>query len=290
VAGTVSAALTSFILKPGTTGARPATLCAHNAPVEEPAARSGRSENDTATMPHITDQTPADTDLSRRLSELAASLRELASRRTVDETLQLAVDRATELIPGCDYADVMFIGPGGTTTPVSTDPVAVALDELQAETGEGPCLAAARETARVVVHDLDHDERWPAFGPRAAELGVFSALSYQLFLLRNEGDRLGALNLFGTHPYAFDRDAVAIGEVFAAHCAAVLASAIAQDGATAALASRDVIGQAKGILMASHGVDANEAFDLLRRASQRQHAKLRDVAARVATTRRLDRS
>jgi hypothetical protein len=239
-------------------------------------------------MSQLSEQTPTDQDLSRRLTELAASLRELASRRSVDETLQLAVDRAAELIPGCDYADVMFIRPGGTTTPVSTDPVAVALDELQSETGEGPCLLAARGTTRVVAHDLEHDRRWPAFGPRAAELGVLSTLSYQLFLLRNEGDRLGALNLFGTRPYAFDQDAVAVGEVFAAHCAAVLASAIAQEGATAALHSRDVIGQAKGILMARHDVDATEAFDMLRRASQRQHTKLREVAERVASTGGLD--
>jgi hypothetical protein len=227
-------------------------------------------------------------DLADRLTALAASLRELASRTSIDETLQLAVDRATELIPGCDYADVMFIRPGGTTTPVSSDPVAVALDELQSATGEGPCLTAALEMTRVVAHDLGHDERWPVFGPRAAELGVTSTLSYQLFLLRNDSDRLGALNLFGTRPYAFDQEAVAVGEVFAAHCAAVLASAIAQEGATAALHSRDVIGQAKGILMARHAVDANEAFDLLRRASQRQHVKLREIAERVAATGRLE--
>jgi hypothetical protein len=141
---------------------------------------------------------------------------------------------------------------------------------------------------RVVAHDLAHDERWPVFGPRASALGVASTLSYQLFLHRNDGDRLGALNLFGTRPYAFDQDAVAVGEVFAAHCAAVLASAIAQEGASAALRSRDVIGQAKGILMARHEVDADEAFAMLRRASQREHTKLRVIAERVASTGRLE--
>jgi hypothetical protein len=230
---------------------------------------------------------PAGDHRAERLTDLAASLRELASRRSVDETLQLAVDQATALIPGCDHADIMFIRPGGATTPVSSDPIAVALDALQSATGEGPCLTAARGMTRVVAHDLEHDERWPAFGPPAAELGVMSTLSFQLFLHRNDDDRLGALNLFGTRPYAFDQAAVEVGEVFASHCAAVLASAIAQEGAEAALDSRDVIGQAKGILMARHGVDAGEAFDLLRQASQRQHAKLRVVAERLATTGRL---
>ena len=192
------------------------------------------------------------------------------------------MDLAAELIPGCDYADVMFIRPGGTTTPVSSDPIAVALDQLQEQTGEGPCRSTMDTEQAVVVGDLATDERYPAFGPRAVETGVRSAACYQLFLHRNDGDRLGALNLFGAHPDVFDEWAVDLGEVFAAHCAAVLASAIAQEGSRAALESRDVIGQAKGILMARHMLSAQDAFDLLRRTSQSQHVKLRDLARRVA--------
>ena len=218
------------------------------------------------------------------LRRFAGSLRDLASRQDVDETLQLAVDLAAELIPGCDYADVMFIRPGGTTTPVSSDPIAVALDQVQAETGEGPCRSTMDTEQAVVVGDLGTDGRWPTFGPRAVEMGVRSAACYQLFLHRNDGDRLGALNLFGTLPDAFDDWATELGEVFAAHCAAVLASAIAQEGARAALETRDVIGQAKGILMARHKLNAEEAFDLLRRTSQSQHVKLRDLAEQVAET------
>jgi hypothetical protein len=229
-----------------------------------------------------------DTDLLRAgpggLRRFAASLRDLASRQAVDETLQLAVDLAAELIPGCDFADIMFIRPGGVTTPVSTDPLAVALDELQAATDQGPCVMAARDQTRVLSHDLATDERWPDFAPRAVEMGVASALSFQLFLLRNDGDRLGALNLYGTHAHAFDEDAAALGEVFAVHCAAVLASSIAKEGANAALESRDVIGQAKGILMAQHRVDAVEAFTMLREASQERNIKLRQLAQQVADT------
>jgi hypothetical protein len=111
---------------------------------------------------------------------------------------------------------------------------------------------------------------------------VRSAACYQLFLHRNDGDRLGALNLFGTRPDVFDEWAIDLGEVFAATCAAVLASAISQEGARAALESRDVIGQAKGILMARHKLSAEGAFDLLRRTSQSRHVKLRDLAQQVA--------
>jgi hypothetical protein len=214
----------------------------------------------------------------------AASLRELASRQAVDETLQLAVDLAAELVRGCDVADIMFIRPGGTTTPVSTDPVAVAIGRLQEETGEGPCLSTVDTEEVVIADDLRTDGRWPVFGPRAAELGVRSAASYQLFLHRNDGDRFGALALYGSGPAAFDADAIDLGEVFAAHCATVLAAAISQEGARVALESRDIIGQAKGILMARHQLSAAEAFDLLRVRSQSRNLKLRDLATLVADT------
>jgi hypothetical protein len=217
-----------------------------------------------------------------RASTFASALRTLASRQDVDETLQLAVDMATELVRGCDSADVMFIRPGGTTTPVSTDPLAVAADRAQDEAGEGPCMSAARgDGAVVLANDLRADDRWPAFASRASELGIGSAVSYQLYLERSDDDRFGALNLYGRDVDAFDRRAVDLGEVFAVHCSTVLAAAISREGAKTALDSRDVIGQAKGILMARHRITAQEAFDHLRRASQDRNVKLRDLAAQV---------
>jgi GAF domain-containing protein len=221
------------------------------------------------------------------LPRFAAALRELASHQDVDETLQLAVDLAAELIPGCAVADIMFTRRGGVTTPVATDPRAQALDDLQELTGEGPCLTAAHDQASVVSPDLAHDDRWPEFGARAADLGVRSAASFQLFLHRHEGDRLGALNLYGGQVEDLDAASVQLGELFAAHCAAVLAAAITREGFVAALESRDLIGQAKGILMERHHVTAHGAFVLLRRSSQEHNVKLREVAEIVARTGRL---
>lgn len=218
------------------------------------------------------------------LRRFPAALRDLASTRDVDETLQLAVDLAQELVRGCDLADVMFLRPGGTTTPVSTDPLAIDLDDAQGEYDEGPCITAARDEPVVVSTDLAADPRWPRFGPRAAEMGVRSAASYQLFLHRHDRDRLGALNLYGRSADGFEEEAVVLGEVFAAQCSAALAAAIAKEGANAALDSRDRIGQAKGILMERHRLDATEAFDELRRRSQALNMKLRDVADHVART------
>jgi hypothetical protein len=220
---------------------------------------------------------------SAGLGRFAAALRELASRQEVDETLQFAVDLATELVRGCELADVMFLRKGGLTTPVSSDQLARKIDRIQQETDEGPCLSAARAHPVVVSDELATDERWPAFGPRAvAEAGVHSALSFQLYLPRNGGDRYGALNLYSTSASAFVEESIALGEVFAAQCTTTLAAAIAREGAEAALASRDLIGQAKGILMATEQVSAEEAFELLRRTSQDRNVKLRDVADHVA--------
>jgi GAF domain-containing protein len=200
----------------------------------------------------------------------------------VDEALQYAVDQARDIVGGCEVADIMFIRQGGMTTPVSTDEIALALDRAQADAGEGPCVLAARKEPIVLSNDLANDDRWPDFAARAGEMGIRSALSYQLFLRRNPGDRFGALNLYGTRTGAFDDESVALGEVFAAHCATVLASAIAQEGFRMALESRDVIGQAKGVLMARHNITATRAFELLRRVSQERNVKLRELARMVA--------
>lgn len=216
---------------------------------------------------------------------LASALRELASASSsVDETLQAAVDLCLELIPGCDVADVMFLQRRQVTTPVSSHPRAVSLGRAQQEAGEGPCLTAALDQHMVVTQDLREDGRWPGFATRALEQGVVAVLSYQLFLNRSEGDRFGALNLYATWPNAFDEEAIDLGEVLAAQCAAALATAIEQEGARAALRTRDVIGQAKGILMERHRISASEAFELLKTASQQTNSKVRDLAQHLTAT------
>ena len=225
----------------------------------------------------------ASTDPGRR--RLASALRELASTTsTVDETLQAAVDLCPELIPGCDIADVMLLQRREVTTPVSSDPRAIPLGRAQQDTGEGPCLTAALEEQIVVTQDLREDPRWPRFAQQALDQGVVSVLSYQLFLNRSDGDRFGALNLYGTTPNAYDDESIELGEVFAAQCSAALAAAIEQDGARSALQSRDLIGQAKGILMERHRLNASQAFQLLQKVSQEHNIKLRDLADHVTTT------
>jgi GAF domain-containing protein len=218
------------------------------------------------------------------LVELTTTLRQLSSVHGKDATLQLAVELASERVPGCELADIMVLGPRGTTTPVSTDPLALAIDALQTRFAQGPCRDAALEERVVRVGDLASDPRWPRFAPAAAKLGLRSVLSLQLYLERHDGDRFGALNLYSSTAHAFDDQAVEVAEVMAALCTSALASHIAREGLEAALDSRDVIGQAKGVLMARRGITAAEAFALLKDSSQEHNRRLVDIAEGVAST------
>jgi GAF domain-containing protein len=160
-----------------------------------------------------------------------------------------------------------------------SDHVAEQIDAIQTEVGEGPCLSAIAEHEVFHSDDLEHEHRWPAFARRAhEETGVRSMMGFRLF---TEERTIGALDLYSKHPNAFDDDTAAIGSVLAVHASVALAHAQEREQPHQAITSRDVIGEAKGILMARGGVSDEEAFDLLRKASQRLNVKLRDVADRI---------
>ena len=208
--------------------------------------------------------------------------RALVAQEDVQHTLQKIVDLAVETLDGCDHAGVSFLKQGEVSTPVASDGVSPAVDAIQYETGEGPCLDAIRQHQIFRTGDLSTERRWPRFSERAQrETGITSMVCFRLFI---NGDTLGALNLYSKAVDAFDDKATVRGSVFAAHAAIALANALHDEQMEEALQSRDVIGQAKGILMAQQGVDADRAFDMLRRASQRLNVKLRDLATDVAAS------
>jgi transcriptional regulator with GAF, ATPase, and Fis domain len=205
--------------------------------------------------------------------------RALLAEADVQHTLQKIVDLAVETIDGCDHAGVSVLHGKEVETPAASDDIPRAVDAIQYETGEGPCLDAIREHEVFESGDLAHEKRWPKFAGRARrETGVTSVLSFRLFVA---GDTLGALNLYSKAEHAFNDGSRAAGAVFATHAAVALASAMHDEQMEEALESRDVIGQAKGMLMVREGVDADEAFEMLRRASQRLNVKLRKVAGSV---------
>lgn len=205
--------------------------------------------------------------------------RELLAEKNVQQTLQKIVDLAVETLVGCDYAGISFLKGKTVETPAASDDVPRTVDTIQYETGEGPCLSAIKDHEVFETGDLGREDRWPHFSARAkSETGVTSMLAFRLFV---EGDTLGALNLYSKAADAFDDTSRTVGLVFAAHAAVALATAVHEEQMDEALQSRDLIGQAKGILMAREGVSSEEAFDMLKRASQRLNIKLRDVAGEM---------
>jgi GAF domain-containing protein len=185
-------------------------------------------------------------------------------------------------VPNAEDCGISYvIGRSRVEPRASTSDLPRAVDLLQTELAEGPCLDAVWEQEVVGVDDLGNDDRWPRFAERAAALGVGSMLCFQLFV---EGDRLGALNLYSRSAGAFDAEGQDIGLVFASHAAVALAGAEHEQNLRAAMTNRDHIGQAKGILMERYKLTAEQAFDVLARVSQELNRKLGDVAREVSDT------
>jgi GAF domain-containing protein len=204
----------------------------------------------------------------------------LAAHEDLQQTLEKIVHLAVDHLEPCDFAGISFVEGRRITSPASSGDVPRIVDEIQAETGEGPCIDAIREQKVFETGDLAGEARWPRFSRRAhEETGVCSIMAFRLFI---DGDTLGALNLYATAPDAFDDTDVALASVFAAHAAVAMQSSRREEELEHKAATRDVIGQAKGILMSRSGVDEDRAFDMLRSASQRMNIKLVRVAERIA--------
>jgi transcriptional regulator with GAF, ATPase, and Fis domain len=218
-------------------------------------------------------------DLAGRLSDLARTLQDEDS---VGETLQAIVEAAVGTVPGAQYAALSVVEHRREVhTRAGTADVVFAVDQVQYDTGEGPCLSAVYEQQTVSVPDMSAEARWPKFTGRTAELGVLSMLSFQLYV---QQDNLGALNLYSEQKNAFNADSEHIGLLFASHAAVAMSGAQEQEHLQKAISARDLIGQAKGILMERHKLTADQAFSVLIRASQQTNTKLIDVARALTDT------
>jgi hypothetical protein len=218
--------------------------------------------------------------------ELATRMAELARATAASHTLKQILDDVTaatlELIPGADLAGVLLVQKGGAfESHAETDSLVAKLDRLQHDFGEGPCAEAALQYTVVRSDDLRHESRWPRYAPAAVELGVLSGLSFKLYTAERTA---GALNVFGHHPDVWDADAETTGAILAAHAATAILAQRKGEQLHSALMTRDRIGQAKGIIMQSYGVDDVRAFEMLRRISQESQTKLADIAQRVIDT------
>lgn len=226
---------------------------------------------------------PAEAELGTDTLTLVADLaRRLAAGPSVEELLQRALEFAIEFVPGCEQAGISLVRANGRIeTPASAGPLAAACDHLQEELRQGPCLSAITEATTVRIDDMKSDERWPDFADRAAELGVRSLLACQLATMR---DKVGALNLYSTEPDAFDDGSDTLASAYAVHVGLALAAMDKETNLRTAMRTRELIGQALGILMERHRLTATQAFDLLVHVSQARHVKLRDLAELLTTT------
>ncbi|KUL69149.1 MULTISPECIES: GAF and ANTAR domain-containing protein [Streptomyces] len=221
-------------------------------------------------------------DWARFAQQMASMARDLLAQESVDATLERITHSATELVEGCDSAGILVLHGDKVQTLAPTDDLVVASDRIQAELREGPCFDAARARTgeRLYrIHDFTTDTgRWPRFASRAVEIGVGSMMG---FLLYTEDEDLGALNLYSSEPGAFTEASELAGWLLASHAAIAFSSARTHAQMAEAVATRHVIGEAMGLLMGRHGLDETRAFDVLRRYSQENNVKLREVARLV---------
>jgi GAF domain-containing protein len=197
------------------------------------------------------------------------------------------VQLAAEVVTPAAAGGITFDREGRPVTAATSAPLAAAVDEAQYSADEGPCLDALRSGEVVQADDFSAEPRWPTFATAAVAHGVASSLSLPLRV----GDRtIGALNLYAHEPAAFTGVARRHAEAFAVQCGAALTVALRQSDQavlrrqlTEAMSARSVIDQALGILMAQQRCSAEQAFDLLRQASQHRNRKLREIAAEIIT-------
>ncbi|MFF9035975.1 ANTAR domain-containing protein [Streptomyces sp. NPDC014892] len=213
---------------------------------------------------------------------MAAMARDLLAQPSVDATLRRISASAIELVEGCDAAGILVLRGTTVETLAPTDQLVVESDRLQERLREGPCFDAARDSEgeRVFrISDLSAEQpRWPVYAPEARRLGVGSMMGFLLF---TEDEDLGALNLYSRKPGAFTEVSELAGWLLASHAAVAFSSARTHAQLEQAVATRHVIGEAMGILMGSHHLTEDQAFDVLRRFSQEHNIKLREVARRV---------
>jgi GAF domain-containing protein len=216
--------------------------------------------------------------VARQLSELA---RELQADLTTEALLNHIVRAAVTEVPGAQYAGITTVTGKEFATPAASGELVGRIDRVQYETGEGPCLDAARQHETVRSDDLRTETRWPRFARRAAALGVRSMLSIQLFA---GDDSFGALNFYAADLAAFGQDSESTGILLASHAALAMAAVRTEAGLLTAMDSREMIGQAKGILMERYKITGVQAFGLLVASSQAVNRKLRDIAEHLVAT------
>jgi hypothetical protein len=221
------------------------------------------------------------------LAALLASTREIAGSERVADALRRIAEGAAAVVPGVHDAGVAVRRGGELSCAAHTTETAAAVDRAQLRVAQGPCIDAIAGTDTVLLPDAATETRWPRFVPEAVRHGVRASLSVRL-----AGPRpAGVVNLHTTRHALDDRPESMLiqrrARMFVAYASLALTRADRVENLQRALVRRDVIGQAKGILMHRYDLDPDDAFARLRSASQTTNTKLYEVAAWLVANRRL---
>jgi GAF domain-containing protein len=202
------------------------------------------------------------------------------------ELMTRVATAAKDAIPAVDEASVTFTrGDDSGWTVATTGELATRCDEAQYGLGHGPCMDAGSGGVTLHVRDFSQEDRWPDYAPVALEAGARSSLSVPFPIQQHA---MAALNLYSREVDAFSDDDIERAHEIARLAAVAVTNAVLYESAAdlaaqlqEAMQSRAVIEQAKGVLMATSQCTADQAFDMLVKASQRENRKLRDVAAQI---------
>jgi GAF domain-containing protein len=226
------------------------------------------------------------------LSELSDLFAEIGAELSVDDAADLVLRRLTDLavrrVPGAEFAGIT-VGRAGMRfqTVAATDDIVFQTDAIQYALSTGPCVDAIVDNTRYNAPDLRSDARWPEFGKRAVEqTGIVSMLSLRLYFETDRG-LIAGMNMYSRTPDSFNASSETVALLLATHGALAAARADAQEKARnllIALENSREIGIAMGVIMATQKVTRDQAFDLLRIASQHTHRKLSELAGAVADT------
>jgi len=228
---------------------------------------------------------PEEADLDRGLDELSQFF---VGDKSLLDTLHRVADLAVESMDSAEYASVTMVVDGDVRTGVFTNDDAREIDRTQYESGEGPCLDAFRTGEIYRITSTTEAGRWPEFRKACVRHGIMSTASFPIVI---DGVRHGALNLYSQKHHAFGAAEIRVGRSFAAQAGLVLAYARSYWNAKqlseqleAALVHRAEIEQAKGIIIASTGATADEAFEILVKQSQHENRKLREIALELVNS------
>jgi len=239
-------------------------------------SRNGVRREDT------TVDTGSETD--QRHVQIAALIRDVYGRSpTVETALDELTAAAPGFVPGAQYAGITIIARReNIRTPSATGLHPRLLDVIQNRHQEGPCLEAIRTQRTVRVDDLHTETRWPNYRQDAlSQTPIRSVLSFAMSAGRHTHDTRAAFNFFAEQPHAFDASAEELGFVYATHTALAWAALRRELQFRQALVSRDVISQAKGMLMERHHIDAEEAFERLRKLSQHHNVPVSEISRAI---------